>query len=480
MKNTDIFDGVTGIRDDQIEAAKRVNLRRRRRSAWLGAIAAVLAVALVGGYFLWPGGPAALEGFAIAEAEYPEMAQYPNDMIGKDGIPKGDDFDAAYDAWRVDLLERISLPSHAAELAPFAARSAEQLLSGAGSENRACSPLNVYMALAMLAEITEGESRAQILALLGAESMDSLRAQANEVWNSAYLDEGTAKSVLASSLWLSEGVEFNEAPLETLASNYYASSYRGEMGSGELNAALQSWLSEQTGGLLESVASGVETDTNTLMTILTTAYLSAKWADEFLPSNTAAGVFHGVSCDAETQFMRRTESYGVYYWSEDFGAASLGLVSGGRMWFILPDEDVSADALLTSGEYMRLVSDPDGWADQTDIRVNYSVPKFDVSSSFDLSEGLKALGVTEVFDGAAADFTPLTDMDGVFVSSARHGARVAIDEEGVTAAAFTELALAGDPPPPEDEIDFTLDRPFIFVITTAGNAPLFAGVINQL
>ena len=479
MKNEDIFDAVTGIRDDQVEEAEKARLRRRR-PRWLGAIAAVLAAALVGGYFLWPGGPASFEGFAIAEAEYPEMAQYPNDMISNYGMPESDDFDEAYDAWLGELMERTSIPSHAAELAPFMGVSAAQFLSGAGSENRAFSPLNVYMALAMLAEITDGESRAQILELLGAESMEALRSQANEAWNSAHLDDGRARSVLASSLWLNEDVEFNRGPLETLASDYYASSYRGEMGSDELNAALQSWLSEQTGGLLEGMAPDVGTDANTLMTILTTAYLSAKWADEFLPSKTAAGVFHGVSGDAEAQFMRRTESYGVYYWSEDFGAASLGLASGGRMWFILPDEDVSADALLTSGEYMRLVTDPDGWVDQTDIRVNYSVPKFDVSSSFDLGEGLKALGVTEVFDGAAADFTPLTDMDGVFVSSARHGARVAIDEEGVTAAAFTELALAGDPPPPEDEVDFTLDRPFIFVVTTAGNAPLFAGVVNSL
>ena len=40
----------------------------------------------------------------------------------------------------------------------------------------------------------------------------------------------------------------------------------------------------------------------------------------------------------------------------------------------------------------------------------------------------------------------------------------------------------GDPRaamPPEDEMDFTLDRPFLFVITNAGGLPLFAGIVNH-
>jgi serine protease inhibitor len=32
--------------------------------------------------------------------------------------------------------------------------------------------------------------------------------------------------------------------------------------------------------------------------------------------------------------------------------------------------------------------------------------------------------------------------------------------------------------PPDDEIDFILDRPFFFVITRS-NLPLFAGVVNE-
>ena len=33
--------------------------------------------------------------------------------------------------------------------------------------------------------------------------------------------------------------------------------------------------------------------------------------------------------------------------------------------------------------------------------------------------------------------------------------------------------------PPDEEIDFTLDRPFLFVVTGAGNLPLFVGIVNQ-
>ncbi len=66
-----------------------------------------------------------------------------------------------------------------------------------------------------------------------------------------------------------------------------------------------------------------------------------------------------------------------------------------------------------------------------------------------------------------------------YVSKAEHAARVTVDEEGVVAAAYTVLAMSGAAAPPEDEIDFVLDRPFLFVITGAHGLPLFVGVVNQ-
>ena len=52
---------------------------------------------------------------------------------------------------------------------------------------------------------------------------------------------------------------------------------------------------------------------------------------------------------------------------------------------------------------------------------------------------------------------------------------VAIDEEGVTAAAYTAMSASDAAMPPEDEVDFVLDRPFLFVLTNEDGLPLFAG-----
>ena len=73
----------------------------------------------------------------------------------------------------------------------------------------------------------------------------------------------------------------------------------------------------------------------------------------------------------------------------------------------------------------------------------------------------------------------MTDMDGIYLSQAEHAVRVAIDEEGVTAAAYTVMASAGSGAPPEEEVDFTLDRPFIFVVTNPNNVPMFIGIVNN-
>ena len=112
--------------------------------------------------------------------------------------------------------------------------------------------------------------------------------------------------------------------------------------------------------------------------------------------------------------------------------------------------------------------------------VHLSVPKFDISSDMELTQQLKNLGITDIFLPGTADFSPIIpENDGGCVDQVKHAARVAIDEEGVTAAAFTVILRDGAGMPPSDEMDFVLDRPFLFVIESQDGLPLFAGVVNQ-
>ena len=55
-----------------------------------------------------------------------------------------------------------------------------------------------------------------------------------------------------------------------------------------------------------------------------------------------------------------------------------------------------------------------------------------------------------------------------------------VDEEGCEAAAYTVIMTeCGAAMPPDDEVDFTLDRPFLFAVTGDSDLPLFTGVVNQ-
>ncbi len=91
---------------------------------------------------------------------------------------------------------------------------------------------------------------------------------------------------------------------------------------------------------------------------------------------------------------------------------------------------------------------------------------------------IKSLGVTDVFDSGGAVFSPLLKKpEGVYINKAEHAARVVIDEEGCTAAAFNAVVGAMGGPPDYEDVDFVLDKPFIFAITDANGEILFMGCV---
>ena len=82
---------------------------------------------------------------------------------------------AAYDAWRTGPQTRQQPAGYADGLETFWQQSMQQFLSGSQDENQVYSPVSLYLALTMLAELTDGASRQQILDLLGQDTVETLR-----------------------------------------------------------------------------------------------------------------------------------------------------------------------------------------------------------------------------------------------------------------------------------------------------------------
>lgn len=497
MKYRDVVDQLHAPRDlkektlHAMEAAQ--SPRRTAPRRWLtatAAVALVLAAALC--FQLLAGGKGAQ---ALAVAQYPAM---PSPLVEEDYIdPATGERDeerywAAYyrykeECYKADdyhTIERAD-ETYMASLGGFSRSALTRALGEAEGENLVYSPANVYMALALLTELTGGSTRQQLLDALGVEDTALLREQTYRLWRQLYYDDEERVTYLANSLWLDREVETKQDTLDLLAENYFASTYRGEMGSKALDKALRDWANDQTGNLLKDHVDGLSTDPHDVLALLSTVYFRARWYAEFDPAQTQAQDFHNADGSVSTvDFMRKTGDQ-TYLWSDKFSAISLALGGYADMTLILPDEGVTPEELLADEEALSLLLYIGGvndlrWEGQTAwTEVALSMPKFDVSSDLDLGAQLRGLGITEVFT-PGADFTPLSATAQPQLTSARHAARVTVDEEGCTATAIVELLCGGIPPQPDQRVDFVLDRPFLFAITGAEGMPLFVGVVNRL
>ena len=75
MKREKLYDSLTNVDDDLVAEADGHSFRRKKRFRLLGSIAAVLVIAVVAGILLHPAtSPLVTNAYAIAEADYPEMA----------------------------------------------------------------------------------------------------------------------------------------------------------------------------------------------------------------------------------------------------------------------------------------------------------------------------------------------------------------------------------------------------------------------
>lgn len=481
MKKEELFEVLGNMDPGMVEKAR--SYRHPQRAVWKKWTAAAACAVIIGGAVLgvtiWRNGQ---ESSAV---RYPSgvttvMAAYPASVAQTMDAQEFIESDAYWDWWN----SYRELTTKSAELQSgmdaYYQKLMEQMLFSK-DENTVYSPINLYIAFAMLAETSDGNTRQQILDMLGAQDMGTLRENISSLWKSNYADTPALKSVLANSLWLDSEETYNDTTLQRLAEQYYASTFRGTPGSEEMNQALRTWTDDNTGGLLKEYTENMAIAPDTVFELVSTIYYKAMWRENFWEANTVKETFHGTAGDTDVDMMKKTERMDVYQ-GEHFRAVSLSLQDSGSMYFLLPDENVDVNELVSAPDLMKVMQTEEDSNNWNSHMVNLSVPKFKVSEKTDLIETVRALGVTDALDAELADFTPLSEnKNGLYLSKADHAAMLEIDENGVTGAAYTELGVSETAAEiPDDEIDFTLDRPFLFLVTGQDGSILFSGVVRNI
>ena len=128
-----------------------------------------------------------------------------------------------------------------------------------------------------------------------------------------------------------------------------------------------------------------------------------------------------------------------------------------------------------------------GWGVSVNsVMVNVTLPRFTIDSMFDSEATIKAfekLGVTDAFSAGDADFTKMIDTgshgENLYIGSILQGTRIEVNEAGAKAMSFTKVG-ADSVSAPVDNVEFTVDRPFLYSYVTPDGIPLFIGAVRNL
>ncbi|MDP4089466.1 MAG: serpin family protein [Bacillota bacterium] len=357
-------------------------------------------------------------------------------------------------------------------LEDFSYKSASKLLSGS-TRNVTYSPVSLYMALSAAGTGARNASQKEIFSVLGISGKDAdfLSDQNSKLFRQLYTDNEIGKLKIANSLWLQKNKEFKQAYVDNAADKFYASIFNVDFSDQNTSKLMSSWIAENTNGVL---APKVSLDKEQILSILNTIYYKDQWMDRFDKDKTKSDTFYlsngsKVQCD----FMNNTFLSHSFKKGEGFTASALYLKNGGSMIFVLPDKGISVKSLLSTPEKTKALFEEEN---SSFGKVIFEVPKFSYGSDLDLKDMLNSLGMKEAFKDNA-DFSGIT-AGKAFISNIKQQTHAAIDEEGVEAAAFTEITYAGAAPAKDLTAEMILNRPFIFAIKYSDKL-LFMGVVNN-
>lgn len=331
------------------------------------------------------------------------------------------------------------------------------------------SPHSISTALAMTYAGAEGDTETQMRDALHFVDETRLHPTMNAIdlalgdrgQAARGSDEGPFRLNVINATWGQRGYPFLPSYLDVLGEHYGAAMYLLDFGNDPegSRAIINGWVEDQTEDRIrELIPMGLITPITTL--VLTNAiYFNAAWNQPFEVSDTRDGDFHRLDASVVSVPMMFQDEEHRYGEGDGFRAVELEYDAPElSMVLVLPDDGrfEEIDASIDDAMYTSIMGS------LSQHRVEVTLPKFSYESALRLNGPLKALGMTDAFDGGLADFSGMDGTRSLFIQAVLHQAFVDVNEAGTEAAAATAVIIGRVSIPELAEITF--DRPFLYFI----------------
>ena len=346
-------------------------------------------------------------------------------------------------------------------------------------ENVLISPLSIQLALAMTANGADGDTKAEMEALLGGEiSLEDL----NEHLYS-YVDNLPSaekyKLQIANSIWFrdDEGrLQVEKDFLQRNADYYGAQAYKAAFDDQTLKD-INNWVKDHTDGMIDSILDQIDEDA--VMYLINALVFDAEWQHVYDKSDVYKGKFTNIGGTEKQVDMMHSEE--TVYLHDENAIGFMKPYSGSKYNFavLLPNEGVDIYeyiAGLTGEELMETLSTPQLGMVMT------TLPKFSYEYELTMNDVLKELGMPSAFSGDTADFSKMahSSRGNIYIGDVLHKTFISVDELGTKAGAVTKVQM-NDESAPMSEWVVTLNRPFVYmIIDNETNLPVFIGTVLDI
>jgi len=354
----------------------------------------------------------------------------------------------------------------------FAFELIRKTIANTEEKNVFMSPLSVSLALGMVMNGANGQTRSEIEQVLNFKGMtaDEINEYYRLMQQTLPQMDPVTKLSIANSIWYRSGFNIKSSFLKINSDYFNATSQGLDFSKPAALETINGWCSGHTNKLIPKVLD--EIDASAVLFLINAVYFKGTWVTKFKESDTRQSDF--VDEDGKTvkvDMMQVKSDFGYY---TDGAAQYLSMPYGNKafsMIVILPDEGkTTGDVLgqLTAEKLSGAVNS------MTTQELQLYFPKFKVKNRFQLKPMLQAMGMKQAFV-PDADFGGITDNKPLWIDFVQHDTYVDVNEEGTEAAAVTTIGFKNSV-----GTAFLVNKPFLFIIReNSTGIILFTGKIGN-